>query len=111
LLGKGYNKKLLSGVLTTCVGTPPLSNCATDVLVLCVAAVVPFAPLVQPVKVLVLIPVYVICSFSIKIVPAESNPVELATSISVSVASKSSANVVLTISSSCSTNLSIYSLY
>ena len=66
----------------------------------CVAAVVPLAPLVHPVNVLVLIPVYVISSFSIKIVPAESKPVELVRSISVSLASNASASVVVTISSS-----------
>ena len=101
----------MSSVRTTCVGIPPLSNCATCVPLSCVAAVVLFAPRVQPVKVFVLIPVYVICSFSIKIVPAESNPVELVRSISVSVASNASANVVVTISSSWSINLSTYSLY
>ena len=66
----------------------------------CVAAVVSLAPLVHPVRVLVLIPVYVISSFSIKIVPVLSKPVELVRSISVSVASSASANVVVVISSS-----------
>ena len=46
---------------------------------------------------------YVISSFSIKIVPVLSKPVELVISISVSVASNASANVVVTISSSCVT--------
>ena len=67
----------MSNVLTINLGAAPLSNCATDVPLSCVAAGVPLAPLVHPVNVLVLIPVYVISSFSIKIVPAESKPVEL----------------------------------
>ena len=71
----------------------------------------PLAPRVQPVSVLVLMPVYDISSFSITTVPAESNPVELVRSISVSLASNSSASVVVTISSSWSINLSTYSLY
>ena len=50
-VGKGYNKKLLSGVLATYCGTPPDSNCATCVSSLWAAAVVSLAPLVQPVKV------------------------------------------------------------
>ena len=103
LLGNGNNKKLLSSVLTINLGTAPLSNCATDVPLSCVAAVVPLAPLVQPVSVLVLIPVYVISSFSINIFPVLSKPVELVRSISVSLASSASASVVVTISSSCVT--------
>ena len=88
----------MSNVLTIKRGTAPLSNCATDVPLSCVAAVVSLAPLVHPVNVLVLIPVYVISSFSIKIFPVLSKPVELVRSISVSVASSASANVVVVIS-------------
>ena len=93
----------MSNVLTIKRGTAPLSNCATDVPLSCVAAVVPLAPRVHPVSVLVLIPVYVISSFSIKIFPVVSKPVELVRSISVSLASSASASVVVTISSSCVT--------
>ena len=85
------------------LGTAPLSNSSTDVPFSCFAAVVPLAPLVHPVRVLVLIPVYDISSFSIKIVQVLSKPVELVRSISVSLASNASASVVVTISSSCVT--------
>ena len=44
----------------------------------CDAAVVPFAPLVNPVKLLLLLPVYVINSLLIKTVPEDGKDVELA---------------------------------
>ena len=44
----------------------------------CDAAVVPFAPLVNPVKLLPLLPVYVINSLLINTVPEEGKEVELA---------------------------------
>ena len=56
-VGKGYNKKLLSGVLATYCGTPPCSNCATCVALSCAEAVVSLAPLVAPVKVVEVVPV------------------------------------------------------
>ena len=59
-----------------CLGTPPLSNCVTTVPLACVAAVVLFAPLIQPVKLLLVIPVYEICSPPMNNVPVALKPVE-----------------------------------
>ena len=72
----------MSGVLTTCSGTPPWSNCATVTPLAIEAAVVPPAPLVHPVNVVLLpIAVYVISSLPICNVPEESKPDVLATVI------------------------------
>ena len=72
---------MLSGVLNTRLGIPPVVNCATLTPVLCAAAVVPAVPRVQPVKVVVVIPVYVIVSLAICIDPAASKPDVLTTVI------------------------------
>ena len=56
----------------------------TDLPSVCAALVVPFTSLVQPVKVFVEMPVYVICSDSIRIVPVAVNPVTDASVIDVS---------------------------
>ena len=85
LLGYGYKPKLLSGVLNTRLGKPPEVNCATLTPVLCAAAVVPPVPRVQPVKVVLVVPVYVIVSLAICIQPAASKPVVLTTVIVVTV--------------------------
>ena len=61
---------------------------------LCVAAVLPRAPLVQPVKSFVDLPVYVISSESTKIVPAVGKAVALVKVIVVSDASNASFTVV-----------------
>ena len=92
---------MLSLLLTIYLGKPPLVNCVTVTPLSCEAAVVELAPRVQPVNVLVLIPVYVISSLSINTVPELSKPVALVKSISVSDASIASAAVVELISSSC----------
>ena len=101
LVGKGYSKKLLSGVRATYCGTPPFSNCATCVSSLCAAAVVLFAPLVAPVNVVEDVPVYVICSLPMNIVPVESNPVVLLTVTVVAESVNAPSKFVVVISSSC----------
>ena len=83
------------------LGIPPLVNCVTVLPLSCEAAVVELAPLVHPVNVFVLIPVYVICSLPTYIVPVLSKLDALVRSISVSDESIASAAVVELISSSC----------
>jgi len=90
----------LSGDLTTYLGTPPSSNCATCVASEWAEAVVPPAPRVAPVKVVDAVPVYVICSLPICNVPALSNPVVLATVTVVAESVSEPSSVVVTISSS-----------
>ena len=69
------------------------------------------APLVAPVNVVLDVPVYVICSFSIYSVPEESNPDVLSTVIVVAESVKAPSKFVVSISSSCSILLATYSLY
>ena len=69
------------------------------------------APLVHPVNVVLVVPVYVISSFTMCIVPEESNPDVLATVIVVTLSVCVVLVVVVTMSSSCSTLLAMYSLY
>ena len=91
---------MLSGVLTTYSGTPPLSNCATVTPLAIEAAVVLAAPLVHPVNVVLVVPVYVIVSLAIIIVPALSNPDVLETVIVVTLSVCVVLVVVVFISSS-----------
>ena len=83
------------------MGVPPASICATVAALEWLAAVVLSAPLVAPVKVVELVPVYVIVSESIIIVPVESKDEVLDTGIVVSSSSTLLVNVVVTVSSSC----------
>ena len=71
---------------TTCVGTPPSSNCVTVTPLEWAAAVVLLAPRVHPVMSLPLIAVYVTSSLPIYTLPALSKPV---VEVSVRVATES----------------------
>ena len=65
----------MSGLLIINLGRPPLSNCATNTPLACVAAVVLLAPRVHPVISFPNTPVYVTCSPPMCTVPEEEKPV------------------------------------